>query len=428
MAASKVHSVISAGAVLVAITTVSMASRITARWLHKTMGVDDVGYVAPRGLDMYKYSVDQPPNLLLQILSIGICLCVMLATRHGLGSHRNEVGDEDYNTYLQLQIASSITYSWGVPAAKASFAVLYLRIFPEGGFRVANKFLIVFLFAQAVEETFVVLFKCNPVRKSWDFKLEGKCLDLHPLWYSTFVFNLITDLTLFIEPIPSTWKLQIPLVKRLGLICMLSLGLLVTSISIIRIVYVVGIGEDDTFELTEPLVWSMVEICALIICSCIPSLRQVAAFIPGLNSALGLSSGADSYGRSGNINLSIPLKARNRKEYIQSQKSKTSSQNRSRAFGMTSQVTASGMDVISENGSQDEIFPHKSDQTGAIMVTTEVQRRVEDGKENTKEFNESLMPHHDELRSITERPDRNTSPTKSSTDIGWLRRTKNSSL
>ncbi|KAG4216588.1 hypothetical protein PC116_g34931 [Phytophthora cactorum] len=41
MAASKVHSVISAGAVLVAITTVSMASRITARWLHKTMGVDD---------------------------------------------------------------------------------------------------------------------------------------------------------------------------------------------------------------------------------------------------------------------------------------------------------------------------------------------------------------------------------------------------
>ncbi|KAI8961075.1 hypothetical protein F5Y11DRAFT_242513 [Daldinia sp. FL1419] len=411
MAASKVHSVVSAGAVLVAITAVSMASRIMARWLHKTMGVDDVLI------------------LISWILSIGICSCVMLATQHGLGSHRDEVGDEDYNKYLQLQIASSITYSWGVPAAKASFAVLYLRIFPEGGFRIVNKFLIAFLFAQAIEETFVVLFKCSPVRKSWDFNLEGTCFDLHPLWYSTFVFNLITDLTLFIEPIPSTWRLQLPIVKRLGLICMLSLGLLVTSISIIRIVYVTGIGQDDTYELTEPLIWSMVEICALIICSCIPSLRQVAAFIPGLNSALGLSSGADSYGRSGNNALSIPLKNRNRKNYIQSQKtSKTRSQSQTNAFGMTSLVTATGMDVISENGSQDEIFPHKSDQTGAIMVTTEVQRRIEEGKENTKEHNERLMPHRDELRSITERTDRSHSPTKSGGDIGWLRRSKNSSV
>ncbi|KAI0131350.1 hypothetical protein F4814DRAFT_445488 [Daldinia grandis] len=427
MAASKAHSVISAGAVLVAITAVSMASRITARWLHKTMGVDDVLI------------------FLSWFLSIGICSCVMLATRHGLGSHRGEVGDDDYNKYLQLQIASSITYSWGVPAAKASFAVLYLRIFPEGGFRVVNKFLIAFLFAQAVEETCVVLFKCSPIRKSWDFKLEGSCFDLHPLWYSTFVFNLITDLTLFIEPIPSTWKLQLPLVKRLGLICMLSLGLLVTSISVIRIVYVTSIGQDDTCkylndygsytasnsitdQLTEPLIWSMVEICALIICSCIPSLRQVAAFIPGLNSALGLSSDGGSYGRSGLKNLSIPLKSRNRKEYIQSQKTKTRSQHRSNAFGTTSRVTATAMDAISENGSQDEIFPHKSDQTGAITVTTEVQHRVEDGEENTKAFNEALMPHRDELRSITERPDRSNSPPKGGGDVGWLRRSKNSSV
>ncbi|KAI1642179.1 uncharacterized protein F4817DRAFT_369624 [Daldinia loculata] len=399
MAASKAHSIVSVGAALVAITAVSMASRITARWLHKTMGVDD-----------------------------GICSSVMLATRYGLGVHRDEVGDDDYNKYLQLQIASSITFSWGVVAAKASFAVLYLRIFPEGGFRVVNKFLIAFLFAQATEETCVVLFKCSPVRKSWDFKLEGSCFSLHPLWYSTFIFNLITDLTLFLEPIPSAWKLQLPLVKRLGLICMLSLGVLVTSISIIRIVYVTSIADDDTYQLAEPLIWSMVEICALIICSCIPSLRQVAAFIPGLNSALGLSSGGGSHGHSGHKNLSIPLKSRSRKEYIQSQKSKTRSQHRSKAFGTTSRVTATGMDAISENGSQDEIFPHKSDQMGAITVTTEVKHRVEDGEENTKAFNEALMPHHDELRSITERLDRSDSLLKGGGDMGWSRRSKNSSV
>jgi hypothetical protein len=36
----------------------------------------------------------------------------------------------------------------------------------------------------------------------------------------------VTDLILFIEPIPAMWRLQLPLAKRLGLIAMLSLGLL----------------------------------------------------------------------------------------------------------------------------------------------------------------------------------------------------------
>ncbi|KAI1655714.1 hypothetical protein F4813DRAFT_391289 [Daldinia decipiens] len=420
MADSKTHSVVCAGALLIAITAVSMASRITARWLHKTMGVDDVLI------------------FLSWILSIGICSSVMLATRHGLGDHRDEVDDADYKKYLELQIASSITFSWGVATAKASFAVLYLRIFPEGGFRIVNKFLIVFLSMQAIEETCVVLFKCSPIRKSWDFTLEGSCLDLHPLWYSSFVFNLITDLALFLEPIPSTWRLQLPLTKRLGLIFMLSLGLLVTSISVIRIVYVTSIGHDDTCkysngygrwtasnsiidQLAEPLIWSMVEICSLIICSCIPSLRQVAAFIPGLSSALGLPSGGGSYSHSGLGNLSIPLKSWSHKEYIQSHKPKMRCQHRSNVFGTTSRVTAMEIDAISENDSQYEIFPHKSDQTGAITVTTEVQHRVEDGEENTKEFNEALMPHRDELRNITERPDLSNSSRKSGSDAELLK-------
>lgn len=62
------------------------------------------------------------------------------------------------------------------------------------------------------------------------------------------------------------WKLQMPVAKRIGLIAMLSLGLLyvytsntfttdrltspsVTSISVVRIVSVTKIGADDTCEL-----------------------------------------------------------------------------------------------------------------------------------------------------------------------------------
>ncbi|OTB03532.1 hypothetical protein M426DRAFT_321689 [Hypoxylon sp. CI-4A] len=75
-------------------------------------------------------------------------------------------------------------YVWGFSAAKASFAVLYLRIFPEGRFRIINKITLGALLAQAIENTSVVLFRCQPIRKSWDFRLEGRCYDLHPLRYA----------------------------------------------------------------------------------------------------------------------------------------------------------------------------------------------------------------------------------------------------
>ncbi|KAI2473485.1 hypothetical protein F4781DRAFT_192289 [Annulohypoxylon bovei var. microspora] len=410
MASSMTPAVIHAGVVLITITTLAMSSRMAARWMYKTMGMDDVLI------------------LISWLLSLAICTCGMVATQYGLGSHHDQVSAEDYNTYLKLQMACSITYSWGMAAAKASFAVLYLRIFPEVDFRVVNKILIVFVLLQATEETCIVLFKCHPIQKSWNFQLEGSCLDLHPMWYITFVFNLITDLTLFIEPIPSTWRLQLPIVKRLGLISMLSLGLLVTAISVIRIVYVTGIGADDTYQLVNPLIWSMVEICALIICSSIPSLKQVAAKIPGLNYALGITSNGDSFGHPAKKNRSIPLESRRHQDYIKSQKSRTRSLQRSNPFGMTSHVTAAAMDdAISESGSQDEIFPHKSDQNGVIMVTTSVQHNVESGSDSARHFSDLTSQHRHELKNIVEgqRSD-HISPTKVSSggDTRWSRRSK----
>ncbi|KAI1461201.1 hypothetical protein F4805DRAFT_477527 [Annulohypoxylon moriforme] len=386
MASPKMPAVISAGVVLITITTLAMSSRMAARWMYKTMGFDDVLI------------------LISWLLSLALCTCVMVAVGYGLGHHRDEVSAEDYNTFLQLQIASSVTYSWGVQAAKASFAVLYLRIFPEGSFSIANKVLLAFFPLQAIEETCVVVFRCHPVRKAWDFQLEGSCLDLHPLWYSTFVFNLITDLILFIEPIPSTWKLQLPTVKKLGFISMLSLGLLVTVISVIRIVYVTGIGADDTYQLVNPFIWAMVEICALIICSSIPSIKQVAAKIPVLNHLLGISSLGESFGHSRKKRNSIPLDSRSHQDYVRSQKSRTLSIQRSNPFGMTSHVTAAAADdTISESGSQDEIFPHKSDQNGVIRVTTEVQHNVESGSDSARHFSDLTSQHRHELRSIVER-------------------------
>ena len=73
----------------------------------------------------------------------------------------------------------------GVAAAKASFAVLYLRVFPENKLSILNKCIVVFVFCQAIEEVLIVIFKCSPVSKSWYPELDGSCLSLVPLWWCT---------------------------------------------------------------------------------------------------------------------------------------------------------------------------------------------------------------------------------------------------
>ncbi|KXJ86663.1 hypothetical protein Micbo1qcDRAFT_218837 [Microdochium bolleyi] len=364
-----VQHVVVACVVLLVLTALFVAARIYAKLLIiRTIGLDDV-------LIIFAW-----------ICSIAMATAVI----------------EEFQTYLKLQIAASCLYSCGVPAAKASFAVLYLRLLPKMKYRILNYFLCVFLVGQAIEEILVVVLNCRPIAKSWDPSMPGACNDLRVLWWATFIFNIFTDLALFIQPIPSMWQLQMPLTKRVGLIAMLSLGLLVTSISVIRIVYVTRIGADVTYELADPLIWSVAELCALIICSCIPSLRQVVKKIPGLNSALGLSnSGGNSKTYYGNNSrqkgISIHLHSRGRKDYMPatSQKSRATGRSQSRAYGTTSHVEAL-RHVGEHNESQDEIFPHKTTQEGdVIMVTREVVRQESDADahERRKRSDAALGDH-----------------------------------
>ncbi|GKT47193.1 satratoxin biosynthesis SC1 cluster protein 4 [Colletotrichum spaethianum] len=237
----------------------------------------------------------------------------------GLGSHFRDVSATDFAEFLkvgkerkglfrwqltglvQFQVVTQLTYIWAFVTVKMSFAVLYLRLLPDQVYIRINKFLIILLLAEGIEETAVVIFRCAPIQRAWTPTVPGTCLDLTVFYYSAFVIKLLTDLVLFIQPIPTIWKLQLRVAKRIGVIFMLSLGLLsietslrvgsVCVISIIRVSYINAFDRDVTFLVADPLLWSEVEVCALIICSGVPSLRPLISRFPALNKALGLSTG-----------------------------------------------------------------------------------------------------------------------------------------
>ncbi|KAI1196028.1 hypothetical protein F5X97DRAFT_345142 [Nemania serpens] len=314
--------------------------------------------------------------VVLTALATGVRLCDRFctarvpgwddATRYGLGIHRADVSHDDYRMFLKLRIIASVSYSLGITSAKASFAVLYIRLFPIRWLAILNKIIVGFLLIRAIEESLIAVFKCRPTRKSWTPDLEGDCLDLHPLWYAAYGLNLATDVMLFLQPILVAWRLQMPVVKRLELGAMFSLGFLVTGMAVIRLKYVIMLGADDTYGLAEALIWSAAEVCSLIICACIPSFRRVALKTPYLNTVFGQSTRRSSETCVARPGAPIPLQRRNRNEYIQSRPPEI---NNMSPFPSTTQITMTASGLM-ESGRGD-FFPHKADSTGVIVKARE---------------------------------------------------------
>ncbi|KAL0941247.1 uncharacterized protein CTRU02_204010 [Colletotrichum truncatum] len=244
-----------------------------------------------RGVFLRSLGWDDTLVIISWVLAMALCSAILAMTGVGLGSHFQDVPQSDFAQFLRYQVVTQLTYIWAFVTVKMSFAVLYLRLLPDQVYQRINKFLIALLLAEGIEETAVVIFRCAPIQRAWTPSVPGTCLDLTIFYYSAFVIKLLTDLVLFIQPIPTIWKLQLPIAKRCGVIFMLSLGLLVCVISVIRVSYINAFDRDVTFLVADPLLWSEVEVCALIICSGVPSLRPLISRFPALNKALGLSTG-----------------------------------------------------------------------------------------------------------------------------------------
>ncbi|KAH0430687.1 hypothetical protein CcaCcLH18_07602 [Colletotrichum camelliae] len=262
MADSLVEPLIGATVAMMCLTTLAISVRVGVRASLRTYGLDDVLIVAS------------------WVFTMAMCIQTLVSAHGGFGRHHQDMDPVNYEQFLKLAISTSSTYSYGLALAKMSFAVLYIRMLPERRLIIVNKAIVVFLCCQAVEESMIPIFQCRPIAKAWVPSMVGTCLDLPVLWWTGFAFNLCTDLILFIQPIPFLWRLQLPIIKRLGLIAMLSLGLMVCAISVIRMHSVTEMGLDDTHDLAVPIIWSEAEVSTLIVCSCVPFLRKLAQRVP----------------------------------------------------------------------------------------------------------------------------------------------------
>ena len=110
---------------------------------------------------------------------------------------------------------------------KVSILLLYYRIFsPNRRVKLLIFSLVPLLFLFYTANMLVKVFLCIPRRKIWDKSVDGHCVDVHSLFLSSAVVNVISDFYILVLPIPSIWKLHVPLRRKIGVMAAFSAGLL----------------------------------------------------------------------------------------------------------------------------------------------------------------------------------------------------------
>ncbi|KAL8946604.1 MAG: hypothetical protein Q9222_007024 [Ikaeria aurantiellina] len=204
------------------------------------------------------------------VIYAGLCIG---QSRWGLGLPIKLRPKPNINDYSVINFAGRPFYMIGILGFKVALCWAYLRILKASP-NPRYKFLIYVTMIGAIlghiAGTFVLIFQCSPVKRSWVPSTPGSCLPNDATFYGLAAVTIFFDVVIFFLPIPLLLKLNINPKKKLALVCVFLLGLLTTVCSIMRMVQIVAIAR--TGNSTMLVLWGVIELNVGIILTCIPTL------------------------------------------------------------------------------------------------------------------------------------------------------------
>ena len=68
--------------------------------------------------------------------------------------------------------------------------------------------------------------QCIPIERSWDSDVDGTCINLVAFSYFTNITNLVTDIWVFLLPLPIIFGLHVNRKRKLEIAGVFAIGLL----------------------------------------------------------------------------------------------------------------------------------------------------------------------------------------------------------
>lgn len=173
---------------------------------------------------------------------------------------------------------AEITYIVTLALTKASIVAMYLRIFwAYPPFQFACHVALAFIILPSAGVLLATIFSCRPVPYFWDRDLRprGTCIDVTALAYANSALAMAQDLVLIALPIGMLWRLHMSRGRKCYIAVMFAVGSLgvVATAARLRSLAVFGDLSDPSHDYVPVVYFTVVELAAGIICSCLPAVR-----------------------------------------------------------------------------------------------------------------------------------------------------------
>ncbi|OJJ98284.1 hypothetical protein ASPACDRAFT_44789 [Aspergillus aculeatus ATCC 16872] len=237
------------------------------------------------------FGLDDYLVLLALVMVLAFAALSLILTRYAIGYHQNTVPAANMIIMAKYVYVLFCLYLWVALAVKCSLTIFIMRIFPTPKIRRIGLMIMALMTIVTVSGELPLILQCWPVRATWDKTLpDYKCFSdavLENLQLYQAILMPLFDLMIIGLPMPTIWRLQMPIQRRLFIIGILCLGLVACAAGLARIP-LLGFQEnstDYTYVGAVPLILMNLEYALGVITGSLPSLRVLVRFIPGLNSS-----------------------------------------------------------------------------------------------------------------------------------------------
>ncbi|KAK0624600.1 hypothetical protein B0T17DRAFT_245961 [Bombardia bombarda] len=252
--------------------------------------------VYSRAVLIHQFGMDDWAAVIALLLAIGSGSMVASNTIYGAGHHIAVVDQTLLWKYFRTFYISIVLYNGSLTATKIAFLLQYYRVLTTKKMQNIILIALAFISLWSISQLLVVIFTCTPIEKFWlGDAMEGTCVPNLPFWYINAAGNIITDVVIFVVPLPALGSLNLRKTQKLLLIAIFSLGFFTCAISIIRVQYL-HLSDDVTWDNVASSCWSVGEICSGITCACLPTLRPLLSkCVPSMRSPSGNGSSGRGY-------------------------------------------------------------------------------------------------------------------------------------
>ena len=127
-----------------------------------------------------------------------------------------------------LAYIGQLLWATSILALKVSVLCFYLHLFPDRKFKLACYVVLGVMVAGGTGFILFDVFQCMPVSAAWTLQhsADAKCVKLSTVAISGASFNVLSEIVIFILPMPILRTLQLKARKKVGVMVLLGLGLM----------------------------------------------------------------------------------------------------------------------------------------------------------------------------------------------------------